>query len=157
MKGLEPACKAAINTAECGRSPDTPELRLWLSFSGKIGAVEKTRTSTGVTPQRPQRCASTNSATTALDWWSVFSPSTKCCQEERRPFFTIFFRASGAAVTAPSLAGISVARISANAGKIAEAPCRKNAHLMRNSAACMQTDTGSNSAELRKLSRAEDT
>ena len=30
------------------------------------GAVEKTRTSTGVTPQRPQRCASTNSATTAL-------------------------------------------------------------------------------------------
>gem|GEM_PF-6931396 len=27
------------------------------------GAVEKTRTSTGVTPQRPQRCASTNSAT----------------------------------------------------------------------------------------------
>jgi dihydrolipoamide dehydrogenase len=31
------------------------------------GAVEKTRTSTGVTPQRPQRCASTNSATTARD------------------------------------------------------------------------------------------
>ena len=30
------------------------------------GAVEKTRTSTGFTPQRPQRCASTNSATTAL-------------------------------------------------------------------------------------------
>ena len=29
------------------------------------GAVEKTRTSTGFTPQRPQRCASTNSATTA--------------------------------------------------------------------------------------------
>ena len=25
-----------------------------------IGAAEKTRTSTGVTPQRPQRCASTN-------------------------------------------------------------------------------------------------
>ncbi len=32
----------------------------------KSGAVEKTRTSTGITPQRPQRCASTNSATTAL-------------------------------------------------------------------------------------------
>ena len=30
-----------------------------------IGAAEKTRTSTGVTPQRPQRCASTNSATAA--------------------------------------------------------------------------------------------
>ena len=29
------------------------------------GAVEKTRTSTGLPPQRPQRCASTNSATTA--------------------------------------------------------------------------------------------
>jgi site-specific DNA recombinase len=31
----------------------------------RYGAVEKTRTSTGFTPQRPQRCASTNSATTA--------------------------------------------------------------------------------------------
>ena len=30
-----------------------------------FGAVEKTRTSTGFRPQRPQRCASTNSATTA--------------------------------------------------------------------------------------------
>ena len=30
------------------------------------GAVEKTRTSTGFPPQRPQRCASTNSATTAF-------------------------------------------------------------------------------------------
>ena len=29
------------------------------------GAAEKTRTSTGVSPQRPQRCASTNSATAA--------------------------------------------------------------------------------------------
>lgn len=34
-----------------------------------FGAVEKTRTSTGVTPQRPQRCASTNSATTARLGW----------------------------------------------------------------------------------------
>ena len=32
---------------------------------GLFGAVEKTRTSTGFRPQRPQRCASTNSATTA--------------------------------------------------------------------------------------------
>lgn len=31
----------------------------------KIGAVEKTRTSTAFRPQRPQRCASTSSATTA--------------------------------------------------------------------------------------------
>ena len=30
-----------------------------------VGAVEKTRTSTGFLPQRPQRCASTSSATTA--------------------------------------------------------------------------------------------
>ena len=29
------------------------------------GAAEKTRTSTGFTPQRPQRCASTSSATAA--------------------------------------------------------------------------------------------
>ena len=35
------------------------------NFIWENGAVEKTRTSTGVTPQRPQRCASTNSATTA--------------------------------------------------------------------------------------------
>ena len=44
------------------RMDDAPDL-----FDGeRTGAVEKTRTSTGVTPQRPQRCASTNSATTAL-------------------------------------------------------------------------------------------
>ena len=30
------------------------------------GAAEKTRTSTDFTPQRPQRCASTSSATAAL-------------------------------------------------------------------------------------------
>src|SRR5712691_2615320 len=34
----------------------------------KLGAVEKTRTSTEFPPQRPQRCASTNSATTARRW-----------------------------------------------------------------------------------------
>ena len=33
-----------------------------------VGAVEKTRTSTPVKEQRPQRCASTNSATTARSW-----------------------------------------------------------------------------------------
>src|SRR6516164_9535092 len=33
--------------------------------NGLAGAVEKTRTSTEFPPQRPQRCASTNSATTA--------------------------------------------------------------------------------------------
>src|SRR3546814_8325549 len=32
---------------------------------GLFGAVEKTRTSTAFRPQRPQRCASTSSATTA--------------------------------------------------------------------------------------------
>ena len=31
----------------------------------EIGAAEKTRTSTAVKEQRPQRCASTNSATAA--------------------------------------------------------------------------------------------
>lgn len=34
-------------------------------LSGEDGADERTRTFTGVTPQRPQRCASTNSATSA--------------------------------------------------------------------------------------------
>ena len=38
-------------------------------FQGILfGAVEKTRTSTGFRPQRPQRCASTSSATTALGY-----------------------------------------------------------------------------------------
>ena len=32
-----------------------------------FGAAEKTRTSTPVKEQRPQRCASTNSATAALE------------------------------------------------------------------------------------------
>ena len=36
-----------------------------MSISKENGAAEKTRTSTGVSPQRPQRCASTNSATAA--------------------------------------------------------------------------------------------
>ncbi len=51
----------------CGRS----ELEQIVVISGQMlhqpvsGAVEKTRTSTGIIPQRPQRCASTNSATTA--------------------------------------------------------------------------------------------
>jgi len=38
---------------------------LLTGYLGLFGAVEKTRTSTGFRPQRPQRCASTNSATTA--------------------------------------------------------------------------------------------
>ena len=39
------------------------------------GAAEKTRTSTGFTPQRPQRCASTRSATAAN--YKIISPITK--------------------------------------------------------------------------------
>jgi len=39
---------------------------LFLKDFQLFGAVEKTRTSTGFRPQRPQRCASTSSATTAL-------------------------------------------------------------------------------------------
>ena len=41
-------------------------LSIWFYCIFVIGAVEKTRTSTPVKEQRPQRCASTNSATTAL-------------------------------------------------------------------------------------------
>ena len=58
--------------------------------SAEIGAVEKTRTSTGVTPQRPQRCASTNSATTArigLEL-SPLSERLRTCEEangQKRP------------------------------------------------------------------------
>jgi hypothetical protein len=46
-----------------GVNPFAPED--FQSHSGLSGAVEKTRTSTGFRPQRPQRCASTSSATTA--------------------------------------------------------------------------------------------
>jgi Trk-type K+ transport system membrane component len=40
-----------------------------LKVTRKDGAVEKTRTSTEFPPQRPQRCASTNSATTAIIYY----------------------------------------------------------------------------------------
>jgi hypothetical protein len=44
----------------------SPDLSLFFqSLAGPNGAVEKTRTSTAFRPQRPQRCASTSSATTA--------------------------------------------------------------------------------------------
>ena len=43
-----------------------PNPRKYPLLAKDIGAVEKTRTSTGFRPQRPQRCASTSSATTAL-------------------------------------------------------------------------------------------
>jgi hypothetical protein len=41
------------------------------------GAVKKTRTSTGFRPQRPQRCASTNSAMTALALTGRSAPLAK--------------------------------------------------------------------------------
>ena len=44
-----------------------------INLVGKFGAVEKTRTSTPVKEQRPQRCASTNSATTASGQWAGLS------------------------------------------------------------------------------------
>ncbi len=47
-----------------------------------FGAVEKTRTSTGVTPQRPQRCASTNSATTAILASSPINDTLKKMKQE---------------------------------------------------------------------------
>ena len=37
-----------------------------LTIDTLFGAAEKSRTSTGIIPQRPQRCASTSSATTAI-------------------------------------------------------------------------------------------
>ena len=43
----------------------------------RTGAVEKTRTSTGLPPQRPQRCASTNSATAARFYTLVIIPVSK--------------------------------------------------------------------------------
>ena len=45
-----------------------------ISMIWKNGAVEKTRTSTGFRPQRPQRCASTSSATTARRIWPRGNP-----------------------------------------------------------------------------------
>ena len=47
-----------MRSTQIGNPPDCLDLH--------AGAVEKTRTSTGFRPQRPQRCASTSSATTAL-------------------------------------------------------------------------------------------
>ena len=51
------------------------------------GAAEKTRTSTGVTPQRPQRCASTNSATAArLGGGRCLSRFNGGCEADSYPF-----------------------------------------------------------------------
>jgi hypothetical protein len=49
----------------------------------RIGAVEKTRTFTGLPPLRPERSASTNSATTA--WYAFLKVKPKLgwgCKEE---------------------------------------------------------------------------
>ncbi len=60
--------------------PRTPKTALVFKVLGGIldgdvrdGAAEKTRTSTGISPQRPQRCASTSSATAAHFSIVVFS------------------------------------------------------------------------------------
>ena len=47
------------------RNPQSIKNLFKLYQLGDFGADERTRTFTGVTPQRPQRCASTNSATSA--------------------------------------------------------------------------------------------
>ncbi len=58
------------------KGPRTPQIALPFKALEKIadqgvcfGAVGGTRTPTSVTSQRPQRCASTNSATTAVKAW----------------------------------------------------------------------------------------
>ena len=48
------------------------------------GAVGGTRTPTGVTPQRPQRCASTNSATTAFEAWCRVSSEERWGRKEEK-------------------------------------------------------------------------
>ena len=49
------------------------------------GAVGGTRTLTLVTEQRPQRCASTNSATTAMSWTGLrFNSRVATCQVPNR-------------------------------------------------------------------------
>ena len=62
----------AQNCAITGSS--SPSMRNLVWRYGLLGAVEKTRTSTGVSPQRPQRCASTSSATTAPSRTKVGNP-----------------------------------------------------------------------------------
>ena len=56
-----------------------------------IGAVEKTRTSTGLPPQRPQRCASTNSATTASSHSRVLKEITNLNTESKITFHLFSF------------------------------------------------------------------
>jgi hypothetical protein len=68
----------AQNCAITGSS--SPSMRNLVWRYGLLGAVEKTRTSTGVSPQRPQRCASTSSATTAPSRTKV---GKSLCGQER--------------------------------------------------------------------------
>ena len=56
---IQHAARPAAYRANCRHVPSRTARDL-------AGAVEKTRTSTAFRPQRPQRCASTSSATTAL-------------------------------------------------------------------------------------------
>ena len=59
---------AAINTALSAfiDQKDKYKVMIFQFFKRRNGAAEKTRTSTGFIPQRPQRCASTSSATAAI-------------------------------------------------------------------------------------------
>ena len=59
-------CDTFISHFLSHQLPVTQKVLTFQLVSMRYGAAEKTRTSTGVIPQRPQRCASTNSATAAL-------------------------------------------------------------------------------------------
>ena len=59
-------CDTFISHFLSHQLPVTQKVLTYQLVSMRYGAAEKTRTSTGFTPQRPQRCASTSSATAAF-------------------------------------------------------------------------------------------
>src|SRR3546814_6081542 len=63
--GLGQLIAALERSTDLGVCQTVPNPRNYTYLSKDIGAVEKTRTSKGFRPQRPQRCAFTSSAMTA--------------------------------------------------------------------------------------------
>ena len=67
-RSMAPLCSRGLGACHwLGSGWTYPQNRPPDGFAKMSGAVEKTRTSTAFRPQRPQRCASTSSATTARD------------------------------------------------------------------------------------------
>ena len=101
-RSLKPVPKAPETRPYPGRGREN---LIYINTLTLNGAVEKTRTSTAFRPQRPQRCASTSSATTAREKQDAFA---LCRLARRGPLAgKIADRNSGSAVAQRKRATLS--------------------------------------------------